>query len=365
MTTHLLGWGTAFPPHEYTNAELGDLVGLRDGKSARYGDMLGIECRRSVFDFRSKRQTTSCDQLGSEAARAAIEHAGVDVRQIDTIITASSCFDYLFPSLSSRILKALELPSARTFDLMGGCAEFIHGVAIADTMIATGRARCVLVVAAEVVTMLHAQVRFPVEYFLFGDAGAAVVLTAGDGRFELVDSWVDTRTHFDGDLLEPVVAPLLRNDVPPPFLRSGVSSPHIRSEVPVERRLLHDGRVAMRIAAPLMAEAVRQVLNARGIASADYFLVPHQPSAPILAAVERMLELPPEQIGISSRRRGNMATASVPVTFVDHYERIEDYPYNVWASVGAGVSIGSLLWRRIAQKADDRARHPSGKETRP
>lgn len=347
MTTHLLGWGSAFPPHEYTNVELGDLVGLPNGKPARYGDMLGIERRRSVFDFRSKRQTTSCDQLGSAAAHAAISHAGIDVHQIDTIITASSCFDYLFPSLSSRILKALELPSARTFDLMGGCAEFLHAVTIADTMIAAGRARCVLVVAAEVVTMLHAQVRFPVEYFLFGDAGAAVVLTAGDGRFELVDSWVDTRTHFEGELLDPVVAPLLRNAGPPLFLRSAVSSPHVQSEVPVEHRLLHDGRVAMRIAAPLMAEAVRQVLKTRDIASTDYFLVPHQPSAPILAAVERMLGLPPEQIGISSRHRGNMATASVPVAFVDHYDRVENYPYNVWASVGAGVSLGALLWRRV------------------
>lgn len=345
--TKLLGWGVAFPPHEYTNDELGRLLALPPDKPARYGRLLGIERRRCSYDFRTKRQTIPCDQLASSAAAEAIRAADIAVSDIDAVIATSSCFDYLFPSISSRVLKSLGLPHALTFDLMGGCAEFLHGVALADLLLETGRAVCVLVIAAEVITSLNLQVRYPVEYFIFGDAGGAVVLTRDQGNFELVRSWLDTRSHFEGESLDPVIAPLLGGKAPGPLFSTCTdTSPLVGNTVRPEYRLVHDGRMAMRIAAPLMAEAVEHVIGPEGLTAEDYFLVPHQPGVPVLLALGEVLGLPLDQLGISSAHRGNMSTASVPVAFADHIERIRQYRYHVWASIGAGVSFGAMLWER-------------------
>src|SRR5205823_8651760 len=101
---------------------------------------------------------------------------------------------------------------------------------------------------------------------------------------------------------------------PPLFARSAVTSALIDSAVPPEYRLRHDGRVASRVAVPFMAEAVRRVIEPSGLTPADYFLVSHQPAVPVVHALGASLGLPPDQYAISSDDRGNMSTASVPVT---------------------------------------------------
>ena len=93
-------------------------------------------------------QTTS--DMCVEAAKKAIEAAGVKVEDIDLIITGTTTPDLIFPNISTIIQHRLGIPACPAFSLEAACTGFIYALTTADKFIKTGDAKCALVMGGGV-----------------------------------------------------------------------------------------------------------------------------------------------------------------------------------------------------------------------
>ena len=105
---YLTGVGGALPPYRYTSVELAPYFNVDEETALRYEKATGVQARHSLVDFPDgRRQKVLNEDIASEAATVAMGRAHVSADDIDTVITASSMFDYLLPTIGSRLLKRL------------------------------------------------------------------------------------------------------------------------------------------------------------------------------------------------------------------------------------------------------------------
>lgn len=322
---------------------------------------LGVETRPSCMDLVGGRvQKVSGEDMAFAAATAALDDAGIQPADVDVIISCSSFFDFMGPSVSSRLLKRMGMDHAQTYDLMGGCAEFLHGLHLARLLIAAGEADTVLVTASEVITAWWAQVRHPLEYYIFGDTGGAFLLSNRPGLFEISRSFVQTDANVNGQAAELICVPILGGKAPAPLFYEMSSISAVcaaQSDIPAEYRIVHNAH-QVGLAAPMaMTRAVTQILEEAQVNPGEVYLVPHQASRNVMSLLSNT-GIPQSQIGISLPYRGNMSTASIPVTLSDHRDEAFSVGSVVLTSVGVGMSYGAMLLEPVAAAPSAIAKQP-------
>lgn len=347
---YLAGVGSAIPPHTINNEELCELFNIPRERGLRYEHLLGVQSRASCCDYRNGRvQTVRGDELAADAARAALAEADLEPNAIDVVISTSSFFDYIAPPISALVLRRLGIKSAQTFDLIGGCAEFLHGVHLARVLIASRQARNVLITASEVISAWWQQARFPLEYFIFGDGGGAFVLRSDTGSHRLIGSSICTEPMIDGVPADLITVPIIGGKTVPPLIDTVEKVDPIcaaQSDIHPTLRLLHNARLVGLAAPRSMLKATMEMMARHGIDPDQAFLVPHQASRNVLEAMVET-RIPRNQIGISLTQRGNLSTCSIPVTWADHREKVNRQPFVLATSVGVGMSYGALAFERV------------------
>ncbi len=170
INSRIVGTGRYLPERIMTNADLEKIV---DTSDEWIRTRTGVE-RRHVC---AEDETTS--DMCIEAAKVAIEDAGIDVTDIDMVITGTTTPDLIFPNISTIIQHKLGIPACTAFSLEAACTGFIYALSTADKFIKTGEAKCALVIGAECITKL-------VDWndrntcVLFGDGAGAVILKPSD-----------------------------------------------------------------------------------------------------------------------------------------------------------------------------------------
>ena len=159
--------GHSFPDGILTNADLEKIVETSDEWITT---RTGIKQRYKAAD----NEYTS--QFAVESARKALERAGIEPKDVDLIICATTTPDQILPSTGCLIQAELGCENAAGMDVFAACSGFIYGITMVESMIRTGQIRYALVIGAEVLTKY-------VDYtdrgtcVIFGDgAGAAAVL---------------------------------------------------------------------------------------------------------------------------------------------------------------------------------------------
>ncbi len=66
--------------------------------------------------------------LATEAARRALEHAGVDATDIDLIVLATATPDQTFPSSATKVQAALGIDDCIAFDVHAVCTGFLYAL---------------------------------------------------------------------------------------------------------------------------------------------------------------------------------------------------------------------------------------------
>lgn len=268
--------------------------------------------------------TTS--QLATEAARRAMDDAGVQADEIDMIIVATSTPDYVFPSTACLVQANLGAKGGAAFDVQAVCSGFVYAMTTADNFIRAGRARCALVIGAEVFSrILDWNDRGTC--VLFGDGAGAVVLKAADEPGILA-----AHLHADGSQTKTLCAAgnVAYGDVTgDPFLRM-------------------DGQAVFKQAVTVLDRSARDVCAEAGVEVDDIdWLIPHQANVRILNFLARKLRVPTERVVITMDQHANTSAASVPLALdvARRDGRVKPGQLVLMQGVGGGFTWGSVLAR--------------------
>jgi 3-oxoacyl-[acyl-carrier-protein] synthase-3 len=283
----ILGVGAYRPSRIIPNAEIVDAI---DSSDEWIQQRSGIKQRR----WASPEETVQ--MMSVAASRQALEHAGIDARQIDCVVVATVSHMLQTPSAATAIAYELGTDQAAAFDISAACAGFCHGVAMASDFVRCGSAGYVLVIGVERLS----DITDPTDRgtaFIFADgAGAAVVgpsETPGIGPVV----WGSDGEQYD----------LIRQredwrDV-------------LTSDTPLMPHLTMLGNPVFRWASYAMAKVAQQALDRAGITVDDLdCFVPHQANNRITDAMARAMKLPDTvKIARDIVDMGNTSAASVPL----------------------------------------------------
>jgi 3-oxoacyl-[acyl-carrier-protein] synthase-3 len=283
----ILGIGAYRPSRVVPNADVVDAI---DSSDEWIQQRSGIKSRR----WAGPEETVQ--MMSVEAARKALDSAGIDARQIDCVVVATVSHLLQTPAVATAVAHELGTDQAAAFDISAACAGFCHGIAMASDFIRAGSARHVLVIGVERLTDIL-DVNDRGTAFIFADgAGAAVVgpsETPGIGPVV----WGSDGEQFD----------LIRQRED---WRDVVASEH--PEMP---HLVMQGNAVFRWASFAMAKIGQQALDRAGIAldELDVF-VPHQANMRITDAMARSMKLP-ERVRVARdiAEQGNTSAASIPL----------------------------------------------------
>ena len=134
--SRITGTGSYLPPRRLTNADLAAELALKgvETSSDWIVDRTGIQARHFAAP-----DVCSSD-LALEAARRAIDAAGLQASDIDLIIVATSTPDMVFPSTACILQHKLGIAGCPAFDVQAVCSGFVYALTIADALIKTGTA---------------------------------------------------------------------------------------------------------------------------------------------------------------------------------------------------------------------------------
>jgi 3-oxoacyl-[acyl-carrier-protein] synthase III len=173
MTTYsrITGTGSFLPPRRVTNAELAAELASRGVETSDdwIVERTGIRARHFV------EAGVATSDLGVQAARHAMEAAGVGPQDIDLIIVATSTPDMVFPSAACILQAKLGIAGCPAFDVQAVCSGFVYALTVADAMIRTGSASKALVIGAEVFSRIL-DFNDRTTCVLFGEGVRAVVV---------------------------------------------------------------------------------------------------------------------------------------------------------------------------------------------
>ncbi|MCA0904290.1 beta-ketoacyl-ACP synthase III [Qipengyuania aquimaris] len=315
----ITGSGSALPANCVTNAEMAERVDTSDEWIV---ERTGIRQRYIAGEG----ETTST--LATQAARNALENAGVDASEIGLIVLATATPDHTFPATATQVQHALGCGGGVAFDVQAVCSGFLYALATADSMLRTGMATKALVIGAETFSrILDWEDR--TTCVLFGDGAGAVVLETQDVA-EDGPGILSTKLHADGAHCE-----LLYVD----------GGPSTTGEV---GKLRMKGREVFRHAVVNLADVLREVIGNTGISAEDIdWVVPHQANARILDATARKLNLPAEKVIVTVDKHANTSAASVPLAFdvARRDGRIKQGDLVMFEAMGGGFTWGASLAR--------------------
>ena len=320
----ITGLGYSVPDQIWDNHRLEKIV---DTSDEWIQSRTGIVTRRIA----GKNETTAT--LGAEAARAALDKAGIDVLDIDIIILATMSPEMPFPATACFVQDMIGAKNAAAFDISAACTGFVYSLALASSIITSGVAENILVIGAETLSRI-------VDWtdrnscVLFGDgAGAAVVSKSGNGS-RIMDSII----YSDGSSTHLLHMPA-----------GGSINPATEDTVRERMHFLKmTGKGLYKVATTAMATAVLEILKKNQLTTEDMdLLVPHQANLRIILSTAKKLDISPEKAYVNIDKYGNTSAASIPIALTEAYEegRIRDDTYVVLTAFGSGMTWGATLLR--------------------
>jgi len=318
----IAGTGSFLPPRVVSNDALAVELAERGIETSHQW----IVERTGILQRHLAARDVTTSMLATEAARAAIQDAGIQATDVDLIIVATSTPDFVFPSTACLVQANLGAPGGAAFDVQAVCSGFVYALTTADSMIRAGRAKCALVIGAEVFSrILDWSDR--ATCVLFGDGAGAVVLKAADEPGIL-----SANLHADGSQMKILCA----------------AGNVAYGEVTGDPFLRMDGQSVFKMAVNVLAQSARQACEEAGVQLSDIdWVVPHQANVRILNALARKLSLPVEKVVVTVDVHANTSAASVPLALdaARRDGRVKSGQIVMMQGVGGGFTWGSVLAR--------------------
>ncbi|MCQ0110178.1 3-oxoacyl-ACP synthase III family protein [Zhouia amylolytica] len=330
--SRIAGLGYYVPENVVTNDDLSKLMDTND---EWIQERTGIKERRHVVEG-SGETTTS---MGVEAARIAIERAGVAKEDIDFIIFATLSPDYYFPGPGVLVQRDLGLRTVGALDIRNQCSGFVYAISIADQYIKTGMYKNVLVIGSELHSKgLDMTTRGRGVSVIFGDGAGAAVLTREEDTSRGV---LSTHMHSEGQYAEELslIAPGMGKRWVTDIIED--NNPEDTSYYPYM-----NGQFVFKNAVVRFSEVINEGLEANNLSVSDIdILIPHQANLRISQFIQQKFKLKDEQVFNNIMKYGNTTAASIPIALTEAWEqgKIKKGDTVVLAAFGSGFTWGSAI----------------------
>lgn len=310
----IIGTGRAHPAKVVTNAMLEQFLDTND---EWIKERTGIAERRVIT-------SEKLEDMAAEASRLAIKDAGIEPTDIDYIICSNVVNEYVTPALSCIVQGAIGAKCA-CVDINAACSGFVYALDMADDRIRSGKAKNILVVAAEEPSRM-------VDWndrgtcVLFGDGAGAVVVTGGKG---MLCSRLTTVSKTDCLYYERKLEP----------------TPYVTKEE-FGGPMYMNGREVFKTAVLSSSYDIKKLLDKSGLKPADikYYIL-HQANMRIIEAIANQLKLDMSYFPHNVDRCGNTSSASVAL-LLDELNRdgkLQNGDKLVLSAFGAGFTTGTCI----------------------
>lgn len=327
--SRIIGIGRHVPPRAVRNDELAEQM---DTSDEWVRQRTGIEERHYVDG------DTGAADMAADAAKEALQRAGMSAEDLDCIIFATLSPDYEMPASACVLQARLGIGGMPAFDVRNQCSGFLYGLSIADKLIKTEKFERILMVGAEVhSTGLDLTTRGREVGVIFGDAAAAVVLAPEPDEKRGI---LTTHLHAEGKHADK-----LWLAYPASRARPRLTEEHIVTAGVFPKM---QGRHVFKHAINRFSEVIHEALDATGYTTKDLSLfIPHQANLRISQMVAAGLELPEEKVFNNIQRYGNTTAASIPLAMYEAQAegRLKEDDLLCIAAFGAGFTWASALIR--------------------
>lgn len=329
MGIKVLSTGSYTPSLKVTNDDMAKIVDTNDE---------WIRTRTGI----SSRQM-SCGEptwyMGTQAARQAVERAGIDPLDISYIIDSTITHDFYTPSAACMIQREIGAANAAAFDISAACSGFVFALDAAHRYLMTDKdAKYILLVANENLSYIT-NFNDRSSCVLFADGAAAVLIERSD---ELFSSWIGS----DGSGMQYLYAKV--GHVPNPFEHDCDEIPDGSDPDGAVGVLVQNGKEVYKFATKALPRAARNAAEKAGISidSIDIF-VPHQANIRIIETAAKNLGIPMEKIFTTIDHTGNTSSASIPIALNEAVEQGALHRGDTVCLVGfgAGLTLGSVIFK--------------------
>ncbi len=340
----IAGIGMYVPQNVFTNF---DLMKYMDTSDEWIQERTGIKERR--YAHRTKETTTT---MGVEAAKIAIERAGITKDDVDFIVFATLSPDYYFPGCGVLLQRAMQMKEIGALDVRNQCSGFIYALSVADQFVKTGMYKNILVVGSEKHSFgLDMSTRGRNVSVIFGDGAGAVILQPAEEEGRGI---LSTHLHSDGSDAE--VLAMYNPGTHANYWKEGLAdfdefviAQMFVSEEMVKKEQFYqnmDGQTVFKKAIVKFPEVIMEALNKNGFTAADLkLMVPHQANLRISQFVQQKLGLRNDQVYNNIQRYGNTTAASVPIALCEAWQegKVNKGDLVCLAAFGSGFTWASAL----------------------
>jgi len=323
----IVGIGSYVPDRVLTNKDFEKMVDTSDE---------WIVTRTGISERRIAREDEDTSDMCVEAAKRALNMAGMSPEDIDLVLAGTVTPDFRLPSLSCMIQKKLGLVNAASMDIAAACAGFIHGLSMAQAYISAGMFKRIMVFGAEKLSSIT-------DYtdrntcVLFGDAAGAAILEKSDDDSGILSTYLKSDGSLDRLLY---------------IQGGGTHDPYYpingdRTKK-IDTCLRMNGNEVFKHAVRYMGDAALRVVKEAGLTTDQIdLLVPHQANIRIIKATAARLGLPMDKVYLNIDRYGNTSAASVPLALDEALQlgRIKKGDNIVSVAFGGGLTWGAVLFR--------------------
>jgi 3-oxoacyl-[acyl-carrier-protein] synthase-3 len=320
----IIGTGSTVPDNVVTNFDLEKIVDTSDE---------WITERTGIKERRIADENTAASDLGLVAARRAIESSGIDPKEIEIIVVATSSPDMLFPSTGCLIQSQLGIGKIPALDVNAACSGFMYGLVVSRALLESGMYNTLLLIGAEALTKL-------VDWtdrgtcVLLADGAGACVMKATNGERGILSSFAGA----DGSLSSLLCLPA-----------GGSRRP---ASVETVEQGMHfvkmKGNEVFKHAVRAMVRAAKEALSMAGLKTQDVDLfIPHQANIRIIKGAAERLKLPEEKVYTNIHRLGNTSAASIAIAVdeANREGRLKEGDILVLDSFGGGLTWGAAVIR--------------------
>jgi 3-oxoacyl-[acyl-carrier-protein] synthase III len=343
----IAGIGMYVPANVFTNQ---DLTKYMDTSDEWIQERTGIKERR--YAHRTEETTTT---MGIEAAKIAIERAGITAQDVDFIIFATLSPDYYFPGCGVLVQRAMKMKEIGALDIRNQCSGFVYALSVADQFIKTGMYKNILVIGSEKHSFgLDFSTRGRNISVIFGDGAGAVVLQPAEKEGQGI---LSTHLHSDGESAELLAMynPGTHANHWTPNKLADFDDAEMGEMFMSKQMIDHeqnfpfmDGPAVFKKAAVKFPEVIIEALHANGLSTTDIdMLIPHQANLRISQFVQQKLGLKDDQVHNNIQKYGNTTAASVPLALCEAWEegKIKEGDLVCLAAFGSGFTWASALIR--------------------